>query len=247
MKARHRERIALLGLATAASVVFELWPRLDLWLTAHFYAGAGRFPANDLTLVQLVYVGVPWAGLGLLLATLALLAWAARRQEQVPRRAWRRAAALALVLLLGAGALVNGALKEQWGRPRPREVEAFAGAHPFVPALHPSLECAHNCSFVSGHAATGFALIALGVFGSRAARRQWWRIGVAVGVAVGAVRVVQGAHFLSDVVFCLLFMWASCMLLREAWLRAMVLRRRHAGVGTAASALGRPPSSAAAS
>jgi lipid A 4'-phosphatase len=244
MKARHRERIALLVLAGAAALLFERWPRLDLWLTAHFHAGAGRFPANDMSLVQLVYVGVPWAGLGLLLATLALLAWAAGRREQVPRRAWRRAAALALVLLLGAGALVNGALKEQWGRPRPREVQDFSGVHPFVPALHPSRECVHNCSFVSGHAATGFALIAVGVFGPHAARQRWWRIGAAAGVAVGTVRVVQGAHFLSDVVFCLLLMWATCVLLREAWLRIMLLRRRRAGVDRTAGALGLLSSSA---
>lgn len=226
MKARHRERIALLGATGAAAAMFELWPRLDLGLSAYFHTGTGRFPANELALVQLLYVGVPWVGWGLLLAALALLAWAAARCERVSRRVWRRAAALALVLLLGTGALVNGMLKEQWGRPRPREVQEFAGSHPFVPALHPSRECAHNCSFVSGHAATGFALIALGVFGAQAARRRWLLIGMATGLTVGAARVVQGAHFLSDVVFGLLFIWATCALLREAWLRAIVLRRR---------------------
>jgi lipid A 4'-phosphatase len=130
-----------------------------------------------------------------------------------------------LSLLLGIGALVHGVFKDHWGRPRPNEVTAFAGPHAFVPALHRSSACTRNCSFVSGHAATGFALIGLGMFAAPRRRWQWWLMGTAAGTAIGVMRVAQGRHFASDIVFSLLIMWGTSLLLRELWLRIAWLRR----------------------
>ena len=226
MKLRHREALHLgLGLLVAA-LVFEGWPGLDVAVSGWFEHGPGRFPANDWTAVQWVYQGVPWLGRALFIGSLGVLLLAGLRRERVARHQWRRCAALALVLALGLGALVHGVFKEHWGRPRPDETTAFAGTLPFQPALHPSSLCATNCSFVSGHAATGFVLMAWGLFGSPATRRRWAWTGLVAGLLIGAVRVAQGRHFASDIVFGALFIALCGVLLREAWLRVMCWRRQ---------------------
>jgi len=124
------------------------------------------------------------------------------------RRAWmcyRRACALIiLTLALGPGLLVNGMLKPVWGRPRPHQVQAFGGSRSYQPWWQPG-NFGGGKSFSSGHTAMGFVLVA-GVF-LVPSRRPSWRRGLALGGAlaygslVGVARVVQGAHFLSDVLW----------------------------------------------
>lgn len=226
MKFRESERLVFGLLSTAAVVGFELWVMIDLNLATRFHAGGGRFPANEWVGVQVVYQAVPWAGRLMFAASLACLLLAWWRPARVSRPLWRRSAALALCLFVGLGAVVHGVFKDHWGRPRPNEVAEFAGPYAFVPALHRSTACDRNCSFVSGHAATGFALIGLGMFAAPRRRVRWLAAGTACGLAIGVVRMAQGRHFASDIIFALLIMWGCVMLLREMWLRAVLLRRR---------------------
>lgn len=225
MKARHAERLTLVAALALATVAAELWPQADTWISAQFFAG-GRFVGDHWPAVRWVYRGVPWLGtLGFLAAlALSLSVWR-RGATRALRWRWRRAMALVLLVLLGLGGLVHVALKDGWGRPRPDQVQPFGGAQPFTPALQPTARCDRNCSFVSGHAGAGFALLALGLFGSRRTRRRWWAIGAAVGGLIGLARIAQGRHFASDIVFCLLVMWAAALLQREVWLRWTAWRR----------------------
>lgn len=226
MKARHAERLALLLALCLATLVFEAWPAADTWISARFFDRAA-FQGDRWWAVRWVYLSVPWLGtLGFLVAlTLSLSVW--RGVAARPARwRWRRATALVMVVLLGLGLAVHVALKDGWGRPRPDQVQTFGGSQPFTPALQPSARCDRNCSFVSGHAGAGFALVALGLFGSRRTRLRWLLTAGLAGGVIGLVRVAQGRHFASDIVFCLLVMWATAVLLREAWLRWTVWRRR---------------------
>lgn len=71
-----------------------------------------------------------------------------------------------------------------------------------------------NCSFVSGHAALGFYTIAL-AWVVRRRRRLWLAVGIGVGALVGLGRLLQGGHFLGDVVFAFWATYFSCVLV--AW------------------------------
>jgi lipid A 4'-phosphatase len=74
----------------------------------------------------------------------------------------------------------------------------FGGDRPFTPPAVLADACERNCSFVSGHAATAFSLIAV----AWVARNRWWLLGgAALGALVGLGRMAQGGHFLSDIVF----------------------------------------------
>jgi lipid A 4'-phosphatase len=105
---------------------------------------------------------------------------------------------------------VNAGLKEHWGRARPREVMEFGGSQQFTPALLPTAQCETNCSFVSGHAALGFYLIGI-AWVSR--KRRWLVAGITLGGLVGAGRILQGGHFLGDVIFSFWVVYFSAVLL----------------------------------
>ncbi|MCD2343046.1 phosphatase PAP2 family protein [Ideonella azotifigens] len=225
-RARHREALAWLLALLVAGTVFSAWPQLDLQVAGWFYDGQGHFPGDHWWWVRAIYRGTTAVGWAVFLYAL-WSAWRSWRRSPGHRlRHGRRGWALALVMLLGVVVLVHGALKEQWGRPRPVHILQFGGEKVFSMALLPSSGCRTNCSFVSGHAATGFVLMAVGLMAAPAVRRRWWRAGMAAGALIGAVRIIQGGHFLSDVVFAGLAIWGCALLVRAGWLRWRLRRRR---------------------
>jgi membrane-associated PAP2 superfamily phosphatase len=234
MNARWRTAWGTWLLAVAALLtLFNLWPGLDLAVSAalHDASDPQRFPFGRWAPVHGVYVVVPWLGRLGLVAALGLL-----MRGATPTRWRRRAAVMVLMLVLGLWLVVNAGLKDQWGRPRPIDVTAFGGPHPFQPAGRPSALCPSNCSFVSGHAATGFALSAIGLLGAPATRRRWHRIGWAAGLLVGLGRVLQGDHFISDVLGAGLAIDGTGLLIRHGWvlwrwLRCLRLQRQPGRVG----------------
>lgn len=123
---------------------------------------------------------------------------------------------LAICLAMGPGILANVALKDHWGRARPKEVAEFGGSKMFTPPLIPTDQCANNCSFVSGEAAAIF----MPFYAAGLVVPQWAAILLAVGtlcgLAAGFVRVAQGAHFLSDVIFAGVFMAMTAVLVHRA-------------------------------
>lgn len=236
MKTRHQEMLFLAVMVVLAIALFETWPTLDIAVSASFFDGQG-FVGGDWGWANLIYHGVPQLGtwLVLLAAVLALIPLAGARGRRIVKP-WlqRRAIASLLMVFLGVGLVVHNGLKDSWGRPRPQEVQVFGGPKIYQAPLQHSTQCERNCSFVSGHAAAGFALIALGMFGSRRTRWRWWAIGAVAGSVIGLARVVQGRHFFGDIVFCLLVLWLVCVLLREGWLRlaaARLARRRRLRAG----------------
>lgn len=103
---------------------------------------------------------------------------------------------LVMVLILGAGLIVNVIFKDHFGRARPRDIEEFGGAKHFTPAFVISRECDSNCSFSSGHGAGGFFALALAFALSR--KRAVHFAGAGFGGVVSFSRIAAGAHFLSD-------------------------------------------------
>ncbi len=228
LKTRHQEMLALAVFLALATIVVEIWPRLDIAVSAYFFDGRS-FVGHQWDWANLAYHGVPPLGAWLLgvAAVMALLPLLPGRWGRRLVKPWlqRRAIVSLLVVVFGVGLLVHSALKDNWGRPRPEDVQPFGGPKVSQAPLQPSTQCARNCSFVSGHPAAGFALIGLGLFGTRRTRWRWWAIGTFTGAVIGLARVAQGRHFFADVVFCMLALWLVCVITRELWLRAAVAQR----------------------
>jgi len=108
----------------------------------------------------------------------------------------RKVLYLLMVLIIGAGLIVNVILKDNFGRARPRDVEEFGGTKQFTPAFVISDECHDNCSFSSGEGAGAFYSLSLALAFSR--RREMLLAGIAFGGVVSLGRIAAGAHFFSD-------------------------------------------------
>ena len=173
------------GLLAATLAVFLLLPQIDLMVSGLFYAQGRGFVLADWPPVILVYRAVPWIAWGIVLVVAGAAIWL----FLVGRPLWRfdRKALLfvAASTALGPGLLANTVLKDHWGRARPVQIEAFGGPHHFTPAPLPAAECARNCSFVSGHAALAFSLVAFAFLLPRGPPR---RRGIAAALAFGGDR-----------------------------------------------------------
>jgi lipid A 4'-phosphatase len=113
---------------------------------------------------------------------------------------------LLVILGVGPGLVANVMFKDHWGRARPRTVVEFGGTKHFTPPLVFSKECHRNCSFVSGEVSSASV-----PFFAAALLLPQFRIallagGIATGFVAGLIRIAQGGHFLSDVVFAAIFM-----------------------------------------
>ncbi|MDP1796601.1 MAG: phosphatase PAP2 family protein, partial [Planctomycetaceae bacterium] len=111
---------------------------------------------------------------------------------------------LLLLFAIGPGLIVNYGFKTHWGRPRPHQIMDFDGLHAFVSVGSPGTLEHHNSSFPSGHAAVAFYLIAPAFLASPQRRGMPTKLmiaGLSYGGVMALVRVVQGGHFVSDVVW----------------------------------------------
>lgn len=200
------------------AALFLLFPGIDLAVSGLFFDPAGGFFWKKAAPALWSYEGVKVMrdviiGALCLLIVLSLVLFRRGLAPLLPRAAF-----LMLVLALGPGLVVNGLFKDQFGRARPDKVTEFGGSSPFTPPFVISQACDSNCSFVSGHASMGFFLLSFGFVDPR--RRRWWMAaGLLAGGYAGLMRMVQGAHFLSDVIFAFFAVYATALLVDAAFRR----------------------------
>jgi lipid A 4'-phosphatase len=107
-----------------------------------------------------------------------------------------------LCVAIGPGLIINVALKDHWGRPRPRQLIEFGGKFEYVQPLVPSP--ARGKSFPCGHCSVGY-LYAIGWWVWRRRHPRWAAVslvgGLTLGTLLGLDRMATGAHFLSDAIW----------------------------------------------
>lgn len=186
------------ALLLLVSLLFLAAPQLDMAVSALFYNSTAGFGDGSVAFaVREIGRLAEWAAALALAAPLVVKFLAPESRLLVPPRASLFALA---ALAIGPGLIVNGILKQFWGRARPREIIEFGGDAGFSPAWWISDACGQNCSFVSGEAAAAFWLVALAFVAPRAWRPAVAAITLTVAAAVSFVRVAAGGHFLSDVI-----------------------------------------------
>lgn len=199
---RHTDWI----LFTGCVVFFLAFPTIDLKVSGLFYDHGFGWAKNEW--IRAIYWLFAKIHFLVLLILLILLVFYSVKSNVNARRA---SIYLFLVLLLGPGLAVNALLKNNSvGRPRPVQTIDFGGEAAFAPVFHYSGACKRNCSFVSGHAAIGFYLMAF--FWIRR-KKAWLYAGIALGSSVGLVRIMQGGHYLSDVIFAGWTVYFVCVVL----------------------------------
>jgi lipid A 4'-phosphatase len=210
-----RGRLVFATVTGLAAIVFTLVPQIDLWVSGLFYRPDAGFFLGSWLPVRIVYRAVPIITYAtLVFAVISVLAGLLGRPSLFGCNG-RAVAYLVLALAIGPGFLANTVLKDHWGRARPSQVTEFGGTKNFTPALDPTVQCERNCSFVSGHAALGFYLVSFAFLVPLPRRRTAIAAALVLGSLFGLARLAQGGHFLSDVVFAGILVFASSWLLHR--------------------------------
>jgi lipid A 4'-phosphatase len=196
----------------AVGLLFILFPEIDLAVSNLFYTPGEGFYLSSLPWVQFFYHYGPQIVVILSMFVLLFFITAYIRRKKtfnVDNVIWLY---LVLVMLIGPGLIVNVILKDNWGRCRPAETVNFGGTEKFSPALIITGNGNDHASFVSGHSATGYALLALSLVLTRY-RRLVFTFAVFYGSLIGLARIIQGGHFLSDVVFSFIVVYLTAKIL----------------------------------
>jgi lipid A 4'-phosphatase len=195
------ELVVLLALASAATILFSA-TRLDIDAARHFYHPelADPWPIASQPLWSIFYRSAPWVtGSLAVVGTVLLLAGMIRRNRKVLQLF---GIFLLLCVIVGPGLIINGILKDHWGRPRPRQIIEFGGRLEYVPPLLPSRT--HGKSFPCGHCSVGY-LYAAGWWTWRRRHPMRAAVSLAAGTTLGTLlgfgRMAAGGHFLSDVIW----------------------------------------------
>lgn len=184
----NRFYFALLAAFLIAALIPAFFPQIDLFVSGLFYTPNVGF-------VKSAFFDFMRHTLNYQIGAAILLALILEIKRIAPKHAF---IFVALTYALGPGLLVNVILKEISGRARPAQITQFGGAAHFTPAFVFTDQCAHNCSFTAGDPGIGFALIAFAFLFPRY-RLNLTLLALVVGFGYGAIRIMQGGHFLSDV------------------------------------------------
>lgn len=193
------------------ALIFVLFPGIDLAVSSLFYnEQEGFFWAKNPVIVFIYNIPRPIV-LASLIALIILLIDLIFRKRLFNFRPLVLFYIVA-VMIIGPGLIVHSVFKDHWGRARPSQTVNFGGDKTFTPAFVMTDQCGKNCSFVSGHAGGAFGLIAFAML-FRQRRNTAMAVALTVGAVVGLGRIIQGGHFLSDVLFAFIFVYLTTKIL----------------------------------
>lgn len=201
----HRSLAVSALVTVVVSGLFIIRPDLDVAFSRLFFDGT-RFSLADNFYLQRLRVLTNWLGGAILGWTILLLV-----RPDLRKRLGCRPRDLLLPFAaygIGAGLLVNGFLKEYFGRARPREVLEFGGDSAFTAAWQLSDACQTNCSFTSGEGAGAMAIFSVMTIVPTLSPMARIAFAILLGctaIMLGFNRIAFGGHFLSDVLLSMLF------------------------------------------
>lgn len=256
LNARCFHEFTLVFLAAAIATVLLARADADMALARFCHTGAGWRGQHWALGSSLYELGKTWMQPAFLLSVGGLV-YALTSLKITARRQYRRAALfLPLFLAIEPGLVVNAGFKDHWARPRPCQLTEFGGVFTFQQPWQPgdpyeSIPGTKKPSFPCGHAAMGFFMIAPWFILRRKNHRTaslWLAGGLAFGALIGASRISQGGHFLSDIVWSGTLVYLTGLILARLMKldettgevpqvsagRAMPVRRKQAGVFVAA-------------
>lgn len=192
---RRRSRV-ILGCFLACSALLVAFSGIDIRISGLFYDGGFRLAGHGWT--EWLHQGVGKFLYLSMFSVLGIYVLNRLTRRNLCGVDGRTVVYLFLVLIIGAGLIVNFSFKDHFGRARPRDIVEFGGTERFTPAFVISPACEHNCSFSSGDSAGAFLSLAF-VLASRR-QRAMAAAAVGYGVLVSVARIAAGAHFFSDAV-----------------------------------------------
>ncbi len=198
--------LILLALAAALS------PYIDMPLERAFY-NYDTLKFTDTNLTDFIYDHGVNPGQVAGVASIIAFLLSYTRSKWKP---WRKPALmLILTMAIGAGFITHTVLKDNWGRPRPKQVIEFGGKQEFRPVYKPNFlhQPEPSKSFPCGHCTMGFFFFAL-IFMGKRLHKPWVTytgivVSITLGTALAVTRMAEGGHFLTDTIAAAVIMWLT--------------------------------------
>ena len=193
-----------LSLITGLTILFDL----DVLIQSSFYLD-GHWIFEDNKILNIFYKYGSFPGILLVIGALVIVPLSYQSSGFYKLR--RFAFFLMFCLAIGPGLIVNLVLKENWGRPRPREIELFGGDSQFWPIL---CRCGkkEGKSFPCGHCSMAFFLLTP-FFYYRSRNKKVAQLflfgGLFISGVMGLARISAGGHFFSDVLWSGGLIWLT--------------------------------------
>ena len=188
-----------LTLMLALSVIFFLFPNIDITVSGLFFGQDGSFLASeqDWFIYFIRKMILPLLALLVFFIPIAAAVKQYIYGEKILNKPLRDWTFLFSCLVLGTGVIVNSIFKSFWGRARPNDTLVFGGEQPFtIPWLNVDY-CEANCSFVSGD--VSFFTLSLAIL--LIFNKQTWNIFAYFAIIlISLLRIMEGDHFLSDTI-----------------------------------------------
>ena len=198
--------ITLAALGVLTGIIFAVDPSLDLRVASFFRNLVAQPELRRFDgVIDVVRQSGPFVIIAAIMPAVVSIIARIFRPVRLPLMSSRAALFLIISLALGPGLLVNGVLKEVWGRPRPGMVTQFGGDYTFTPWWDPRGACDSNCSFVSGETSSAVWMAAPAMLAPAAWRFAALGAAGLYGAAFAFIRLLAGGHFLSDVIFAAIF------------------------------------------
>lgn len=195
--------LLILAVLTPMFHIFD-W---DIRLQRIFWTSGAGWIAGEGWLFQALYRfgNIPALLISLFAAFVLIRGFSSERFE----RYRKMAVYLLLVMALGPGLIVNTLLKDQWGRPRPRDLTEFGGKYRYEAPLEID-PASPGKSFPCGHATMGYFFFAPALL-LRPRKKLYGLLtgigAVVFGTLIGIARMAQGGHFASDVIWAGILVW----------------------------------------
>jgi lipid A 4'-phosphatase len=231
MKKNNKKKLIMFDFLFPFGILFFFtsifWlTNLDVALEKFFYLREKGWIYKNNPLVRFSYHYAPLPALGAAIGALLIFIASFWIQSLVPYR--KVTVFCVLLMMLGPGLVINGIFKATWGRPRPSQINTFSGQNKFTCIWKKGASRKYQ-SFPSGHASMGFFFL-FPFFFFRRRSRKWavifLALGFSYGIIIGLARMMQGAHFASDIVWsagfvylCGLILYYMLRLNQDIWFR----------------------------
>jgi lipid A 4'-phosphatase len=196
--------------------VFKTWPEIDISFSNLFFDGI-KFPLSMhfLPIMKIIDRFIEFGCMALWVMFITEMFRKEYKKYGLKYRdLMRKLIYIAAVGLSGSVGAVHF-IKHYIMRCRPNYIEFFGGPSHFTEIwtrnLLEAVDITKCVSFVSGHAAIGFLIYAIAFTAVKTKRFIF--LGTVVGGLFGFIRIIQGQHFLSDVIFSGYVVYFSALLL----------------------------------
>ncbi len=178
-------------------LIFYAYPEADIYLTSLFYSESKGFLYSENFFVEAIFIIIPKLSFvyGIYLLVMSILHL--RYTKMIDKALLY--ALLFTATIISSGLIVNYCFKDHFGRARPKQITEFGGNKIFTEVFVMSDQCNTNCSFSSGHAAGAFIMTSTAFLVPKQYQIFVFFCGILFGMMAGTFRVLQGAHFPSDI------------------------------------------------